>query len=234
MLIFTPEKVKSTKNALVERDQKTLLDLSVRIAQKTHELNELTAGNVVAKANLQQEMEEKKHELRTVQGQVELIRKEIERLMEPITETKEQWEEKIQEVEGMKKEVKNREEELERESESYRLAYEKLEERWDEVENKADDVEQKEKTLKLAEKSVLSQTEALGKRISDASRTITESNDRQASKERNLEQREHALTVLRESFDKEQSEFWEKSRAERRQIDDQRATLERAMKQIKK
>jgi chromosome segregation ATPase len=229
MKLLSPLEVKNVKDSISESQAKTIADLGARIVDRTRELNIVSGQVELMRKMAQEEGEEIRIQIETLNNALGSLRQEREDLMAPIKETKEEWRVKVQEVEARIAEVEEDKRNTEDERNRYLQYIEQLEDREDELTRYKEELERRERGVKKEEEVAAATLKSLEARISETTEKINTANASFAAKEAVLTQREHALKVRTEALDAEQSKFWEDSRAERRKLDDMRKTLERAL-----
>jgi chromosome segregation ATPase len=229
MKLLSPLEVKNVKDSISESQAKTIADLGARIVDRTRELNIVSGQVELMRKMAQEEGEEIRIQIETLNNALGSLRQEREDLMAPIKETKEEWRVKVQEVEARIAEVEEDKRNTEDERNRYLQYIEQLEDREDELIKYKEELERRERGVKKEEEVAAATLKSLEARISETTEKINTANAAFAAKEAVLTQREHALKVRTEALDAEQSKFWEDSRAERRKLDDMRKTLERAL-----
>lgn len=234
MQILSPLQVKDTKAAEIAAQGRAFADISIKVANKAQELNDLGVKFEAEKKKKSEEIAELDAEIVAKRGILKGIAEERARMEAPIAETKKQWEEKVAEVDETIKKLDQDRAILDEERGLVISRQITLDEREEKLDERNLSLDKREEGIAREEKRIAESTRALNIRTTEVSTKINAANEAFAVREDILQQQEYGLKVRTEALDRDKAEFLKESHATRRELADQRATLERAMKRIKK
>lgn len=234
MQLLSPTQVKNISREVANSEKRTLADLTLRIFEKTRELNTLSADIERAEKMNQERTQERNKEIVALNEQIAVLEATKKRLMVPIDAIKANLETQIAENSRAKHVLTQGHIFLNEQREKLFVKTEELTDFEQLLNERQEKQESEKKGLDRERKELKRISDELQTKLQTHTQNINDINVFFQSKQNEIAQQEHALHIKELTFAQQQEEWENIKETEKRQLADQRATLERALKRIKK
>lgn len=234
MQLLSPTQVKNISREVENSEKRTLADLATRIFEKTRELNTLSADiERNQKADFERQKERNEH-IMALNDQIATLEAQKKRLMVPIDAIKENLETQIAENSRTKHVLTQEKIFLNEQREKLLEKTEEIVELEQELNERSENLSIEQRGLDRERKELKRISTELQEKLQTHTQNINDINIVFQTQQNEIAQKEHALNIKELTFAQQQEEWENKKNAEQRQLEDQRATLERALNRIKK
>jgi chromosome segregation ATPase len=234
MQILSPQNVKGTATKLVEEQGRILQGLAERVAHETHTLNDLTAKVEAKRRDIQKATESMDRQIREKHAEVRSLEERKQEAMKPVENLIKEWCQKIADLENQTKDLEKRRDEVSELREGYLIALEEIQNRNIQAWKAEEELDRRAEGVKREEERVKDETTRLTTALHLTSITTGKKEREFTLRENTLKAREHALTVLENSYREDRATWNEYRSSELKRLGEERKAVEKLQAKLKK